>query len=207
MVAVQAQEKGAVVETASSVRGEGSGSASVGEMVGSVQETVHEKAGQAKGVVSRAVAQRVDSASSEAGDQLRDLSGAFRQTGEQLRSEGKEQPANVVEAVSDRTDQVARYLSESSSTQILDDLERLGRTRPWVAIAGGLAVGFAAARLLKASSQQRFQNYRSRYPTGYPVRDQALPVAPSSGASTDQTDERDRSSVTADASGEAGHGH
>jgi ElaB/YqjD/DUF883 family membrane-anchored ribosome-binding protein len=190
---------------ATAARGsEGSDSASVGEMVGNVQDTVQEKAGQARGAVSRALSERVDAASSQASSQLRDVSGAFRQTGEQLRSEGREQPANVVEAVSDRTDQLARYLSESSSSQILDDLERLGRTRPWVAIAGGLTVGFAAARLLKASSQRRFQDYRTRYPSGYPLRDQALPSVPQPAAAP--AADMDPSSVAVGASGEAGHG-
>ena len=106
----------------------------------------------------RAVSDRLDTASSQAGGQLIDISGALRQTGEQLRAEGKEQPAKVVEAVSDRTDQLARYLSDKRSNEILDDVERLGRTRPWLAIAGGLAVGVAAARLLKASGRHRFQD-------------------------------------------------
>jgi ElaB/YqjD/DUF883 family membrane-anchored ribosome-binding protein len=192
------------VATAASAEGSGaSDSAPMGEMVGNVQETVQEKAGQARGAVSRAVSERVDTASSQASSQLRDVSGAFRQTGEQLRSEGKEQPANVVEAVSERTDQLARYLSESSSNQILDDLERLGRTRPWVAIAGGLTVGLAAARLLKASSQRRFQEFRTRYPSGYPVRDQALPVVSPPAISTGETDSPP---VATDAFGEPGHG-
>jgi ElaB/YqjD/DUF883 family membrane-anchored ribosome-binding protein len=192
------------VATAASAEGSGaSDSASMGEMVGNVQETVQEKAGQAKGAVSRAVSERVETASSQASTQLRDVSGAFRQTGEQLRSEGKEQPAKVVEAVSERTDQLARYLSASSSNQILDDLERLGRTRPWLAIAGGLTVGLAAARLLKASSQRRFQDYRTRYPSGYPLRDQALPVVPPPATSTGRTAGQPGSMG---ALGDAGHG-
>ena len=142
------------------------------------QEAVQEKAGEAKDAVVRAVSDRLDTASSQAGGQLIDISGALRQTGEQLRTEGKEQPAKVVEAVSDRTDQLARYLSDKRSNEILDDVERLGRTRPWVAIAGGLAVGLAAARLLKASSRHRFQDYRTRYPNGYPHRDHALRTSP-----------------------------
>jgi hypothetical protein len=98
--------------------------------LGEAQEAVQEKAGEAKGAVVRAVSDRLDTASSQAGGQLIDISGALRQTGEQLRTEGKEQPAKVVEAISDRTDQLARYLSDKGSSEILDDLERLGRSRP-----------------------------------------------------------------------------
>jgi len=139
------------------------------EVSAKVQEAVQEKAGEAKGAVSRAVSQQVETTSTQAASQLRDVSGAFRQTSSELRVQGKDQPAMVVEAVSDRTDQLARYLSESSSSKILDDLERLGRTRPWVAIAGGLAVGFVGARLLKASSQRRFQDYHMQYQASYPL--------------------------------------
>jgi len=146
-----------------------------------------EKVQQARGAVANAVSQRVDDASSQAATQLGDISSAFRRTSHQLRGEGKDQPAKVVEVVGDRTDQLARYLSGSNSSQILDDLERLGRTRPWLAISGGLAAGFLAARLLKASSRRRFEGYRSQYPTGYPMRPEArttsvetdeLPVVP-----------------------------
>jgi ElaB/YqjD/DUF883 family membrane-anchored ribosome-binding protein len=140
------------------------------EVTAKVQEAVQEKAGEAKGAVSRAVSQRVETTSSQAASQLHDVSSAFRQSSGELREQGKEQPAKVVEAVSDRTDQLARYLSESSSSQILDDLERLGRARPWLAIAGGLAVGFLGARLLKASSQRRFEDYRLQYQAGHPLR-------------------------------------
>jgi ElaB/YqjD/DUF883 family membrane-anchored ribosome-binding protein len=140
------------------------------------------------------VSGRLETASSEAGSELSDVSGALRQSGQQLRSEGKEAPAKAVEMVSDRTEQLARYLSGSNSGQIVDDLERLGRSRPWVAIAGGMAVGFAAARLLKASSQRRFQDYRTRCPNGYPLRDQAhglsLPVGGEQPPATTRTGQR-----------------
>jgi ElaB/YqjD/DUF883 family membrane-anchored ribosome-binding protein len=158
--------------------------------LGEAQEAVQEKAGEAKDAVVRAVSERLDTASSQAGGQLIDISGALRQTGEQLRTEGKEQPAKVVEAVSDRTDQLARYLSDTGSREILDDLERLGRARPWVAIAGGLAVGLASARLLKASSRRRFQDYRTRYPNGYPRRDQELRRYPHVAPPTDSMEQR-----------------
>jgi ElaB/YqjD/DUF883 family membrane-anchored ribosome-binding protein len=146
-------------------------------VVEQAQEKVKETAQQTKGVVARTVSDRVEATSAQAATQLNDISRAFRRTSQELRGEGKDQPAQVVDVVSDRTEQLARYLSESTSSRILDDLERLGRSRPWVAIAGGLAVGVFAGRLLKASSRQRFENYRSQYPQGYPQR-----LSPSVGA-------------------------
>ena len=149
-------------------------------------EQAQEKIHQARGALSSAVSERVETASAQAASQLDDISSAFRRTSHQLRGEGKDQPAKVVDAVTDRTDQVARYLSTSSSSQILDDLERLGRSRPWLAIGGGLAAGFLTARLLKSSSRRRFDSYRTQYPSGYPERSQEktdeLPVVPPSYA-------------------------
>jgi ElaB/YqjD/DUF883 family membrane-anchored ribosome-binding protein len=162
------------------------GSTGAQTLAGQAQEKMQETGQQAKGAVSRVVSERVETASGQAASQLGDLTSAFRRTSHQLRGEGKDQPAKVVEAVSDRTDRVAQYLSSSSSSQILDDLERLGRTRPWVAIAGGLAAGFVAARLLKASSSRRFDDWQARYPDGYPQRSYPptarLPVVPAAGA-------------------------
>jgi hypothetical protein len=144
-----------------------------------LSDQAHEKVEQARGAVSSAVSQRVENASAQAATQLDDISSAFRRTSHQLRGEGKDQPAKLVEAVTDRTEQAARYLSSSSSTQLLDDLERLGRTRPWLAISGGLAAGFFAARVLKASSGRRFEEYRSRYPQrSQAATTEELPVVP-----------------------------
>ncbi len=83
-------------------------------VVGQAQEKVKETAQQTRGAVARVVSERVETTSSQAASQLKEVSGAFRRTSHQLRGEGKDQPAKVVEVVSDRTDQVARYLSESS---------------------------------------------------------------------------------------------
>jgi hypothetical protein len=40
---------------------------------------------------------------------------------------------------------------------MLEDIEDFGRQRPWAVLAGGVAVGVLAARFLKASSSNRYQ--------------------------------------------------
>ena len=40
---------------------------------------------------------------------------------------------------------------------MLEDVEDFGRQRPWAVLAGGAAVGILAARFLKASSRNRYQ--------------------------------------------------
>ncbi|HEU4657504.1 MAG TPA: hypothetical protein VFR97_08265, partial [Capillimicrobium sp.] len=42
--------------------------------------------------------------------------------------------------------------------RILSDVERVARDNPWAVIAGGVVLGFAASRFLKASSRKRFES-------------------------------------------------
>jgi hypothetical protein len=50
-----------------------------------------------------------------------------------------------------------RYLREKDSHALLADVEDFSRRQPWAIAAGGLALGFAASRFVKASSSQRYQ--------------------------------------------------
>ncbi|MDQ6933127.1 MAG: hypothetical protein M3160_08105, partial [Candidatus Eremiobacteraeota bacterium] len=54
------------------------------------------------------------------------------------------------------------YLRNADGDQVLRDIENIGRRQPWVVLSAGLALGFAASRLLKASSAQRYQSYSER---------------------------------------------
>jgi hypothetical protein len=54
-------------------------------------------------------------------------------------------------------DGLGRYLGGTGGDQMLRDLERFGRRRPWGMIGLGLGVGLAASRFLKASSSRRFE--------------------------------------------------
>jgi hypothetical protein len=49
------------------------------------------------------------------------------------------------------------YLEESDADRILGDVEDFARRQPWAVVAGGLALGFMAARFMKASSSERYQ--------------------------------------------------
>jgi hypothetical protein len=45
-------------------------------------------------------------------------------------------------------------------------VEDFARSKPWAVAAGGLALGFAASRFLKASSSRRYQQTQAGYPGG-----------------------------------------
>jgi len=128
---------------------------------------VQEKAEKARGAAASAVRQQVDERSTQVGSQVGEISDALRKSSENLRSQGKVGPAKVLDAVTDRVEPMGRYLSESDADRLLGDAEHYGRRNPWLVIAGGLTLGVVVSRLLKASSNRRFEELRGQ---GYSSR-------------------------------------
>ena len=119
-----------------------------------VQETAQQAAGQARGQVRRQVDQR----STEAGERVNATAGDVRSVAQQLREQGKDQPAKLAEQAADRAERVGSYLKDSDGDTILRDIEDFGRRQPWAVMFGGLAAGFLASRFLKASSARRYES-------------------------------------------------
>ena len=124
-----------------------------------VQETAHQVADRAQegmGQAREQVRRQVDERSTQAGQQVRSAADDARSVAEQLRSEGKDQPARMAEQAADRAERLGGYLERASGDDILHDVEDFARRNPWAIALGGLAVGFAASRMLKASSSDRY---------------------------------------------------
>src|SRR3954451_14518596 len=115
------------------------------------------------------VRDEVDRRSTDAGDQATSVADAMRQASQQLREQGKDQPAKPMEQAADRVESAGRWLRESDGDRILHDVEDFGRRNPLAVAAGGLAIGFALSRLLKASSTERYRG-SSYGSTGSPGR-------------------------------------
>jgi hypothetical protein len=138
-----------------------------------VQEKAQEVAGQAQEKAQEAGAkaqdmlrEQVDQRSTRAGEKVSGTAGDLRSVSEELRNQGKETPAKLADQAAERTEQLGSYLSESDADRLLSDLEEFGRRRPWAVLAGGVVAGIAAARFLKASSQNRYQGrVRAEAPT------------------------------------------
>ena len=81
----------------------------------------------------------------------------LRSVGEELRKQGKDTPAKLADQAAERVERVGSYLSESDAEEVLRDVEDFGRRQPLVLLAGGVVLGIAAARFLKASSSRRYQ--------------------------------------------------
>jgi ElaB/YqjD/DUF883 family membrane-anchored ribosome-binding protein len=122
-----------------------------------------EQARQAKDQASERLREQVDQRSTQAGEQVSTQASDIRTVAEQLREQGKDKPAQLAEQAADRVERVGSYLTQSDADRILSDVEDFARRQPWAIIAGGIALGFAASRFLKASSQDRYYGRSPQY--------------------------------------------
>jgi hypothetical protein len=126
------------------------------EVAGQAQEKAQEAAGQAQDRLR----EQVDQRSTQAGEKVSGAAEDLRSVSAELRNQGKETPAKLADQGAERIERMGSYLSESDADTLLSDIEDFGRRQPLAVLAGGLVVGMAAARFLKASSGSR---YRSRF--------------------------------------------
>jgi hypothetical protein len=155
----------------------------------STTEQATEKAQETAQQAKRGVRDQVDQRSTQAGERVSSMAQDARSVAGELRNQGKDQPAKLAEQAAQRAESLGDYLQRSDGDTILRDLEDFGRKRPWAVIAGGLALGLAASRFLKASSSRR---YEERWETSrnLPARRTDVPPPPgglTAGAPTTRT--------------------
>ncbi len=154
---------------------------SVGEAQDKAQEVAgqaQDKAREAAGKAQEGVRQQIDQRSTEAGERVSSTAQDLRSVGEELRKQGKDAPAKLADRAAEQTERVGTYLKDNGPDKMLEDVEDFGRERPWAVIAGGMAVGILAARFLKASSRNRYQQRTgSQNGTQLPRRSAVEPVA------------------------------
>jgi hypothetical protein len=146
-------------------------SSQAGEKAKEVAGQAQEQASQVADKARSSVRDQVDQRSTQAGEQISTQASDVRTVAEELRKQGKEGPAKVAEQAADRAQRVGSWLTESDGDRILRDAEDFGRRNPWAVAAGGLLLGFAASRMLKASSQERFESSRIQSGYGAPAAD------------------------------------
>jgi hypothetical protein len=152
-----------------------------------VKEQVREKAqvaqDKAKGAADQArgrLREQVDQRSTQAGERVSATAGDVRSVAEELRRQGKDTPARLIEQAAGQADRLSDYLKAASGERILRDVEDLARSKPWLVAAGGLTLGFAASRFLKASSSRRYQassvddTVGTGYDRSYPATDSVV---------------------------------
>jgi ElaB/YqjD/DUF883 family membrane-anchored ribosome-binding protein len=127
------------------------------------QEVGSQAADKAKG--------QVDARTTDAGEQLQSKADNLHAVGDQMRERGDDTFAQVADRVAGFTEDVARYLRDADADRLLGDVEAYARRQPWAVAAGGLLLGFAASRVVRAGSERRSalasDGYGNGYGTGY----------------------------------------
>jgi hypothetical protein len=126
-----------------------------------VRNQAQEKAQEAASKASDRARTQIDQRSTELGERAGTTAEDIRTIGQQLRDQGKEQPAKLAEQAAGHVERVGGWLRESDSERLLSDVEDFGRRQPWAFAVGGMVLGIAGARFLKASSTHRYER-RSR---------------------------------------------
>jgi ElaB/YqjD/DUF883 family membrane-anchored ribosome-binding protein len=149
------------------------------DVVGQAGEQLAEKAQELGTQAQQKLREQVDTRSTEVGEQVTATASAVRDAGRQLRDQGQDLPAQLIEQAAGKAEQLGDYLRTATPERLLHDVEDLGRRQPWAVIAGGVALGFLGARFLKASSRGR---YEQRYSNPSASTGSAGPVAQSGAA-------------------------
>jgi len=130
----------------------------VKERVSEGAQQVQEKASEAKVQTRQRLSEQLNDRSTKAGEQMTRTAGALRQTAQQLRSDQQAQPAQVLDGVAQRVEQLGQYLTANDGDRMLRDVERMARKQPWLVVGGGVVLGLIAARFTKASSSRRYES-------------------------------------------------
>jgi hypothetical protein len=125
---------------------------------GQAQEKAQDKAKEVAGQAKGRLREQVDQRSTQAGQQLSSAADDVRSVAEQFRTEGKDTPARYADQAAEKAEQVGQRLQDASGDELLRDVEDFARKNPWAVAAGGLVLGLAASRMLKASSSQRYRS-------------------------------------------------
>ena len=134
-----------------------------GQTAGNVKQAAQEQVGEAAEKGRGALRRQVDDRSTMAGQQASSAAETLRQTAAQMRQEGDPQKARMASYAdqgADRLERVGSYLTDADADELLGRVEQVARQQPWLIAGAGLLVGIAAARVLKASSTDRY--YRTQ---------------------------------------------
>jgi hypothetical protein len=164
---------------------DGSTTDQVKDQVRDKAQAAHDKAKGALGQARGQLRDQVDHRSTQAGERVTNTAADVRSIAEELRQQGKDTPARMVDQVAGQAERFGDYLKGASGDRILRDVEGFARSKPWLVAAGGLALGFAASRVLKASSSSRYQSFdRDRFAVASDEQAETGPAATRVAAAT-----------------------
>jgi hypothetical protein len=164
---------------------DGSTTDQVKDQVRDKAQVAQDKAKSALGQARGQFRDQVDQRSTQAGERVVNTAADVRSIADELRQQGKDTPARMVDQIAGQAERIGDYLKGASGDRILRDVEGFARSKPWLVAAGGLALGFAASRVLKASSSSRYQSFhRDRFAVSSDEEAYPGPVTTGVAAST-----------------------
>jgi hypothetical protein len=113
------------------------------QMIG---ESVDEAKGQVKSTLSE---QKV-----KAAENLEQVAGVLRRTGQELAESENQTFAQYAEAAAEQVERFSGYLKNHEVGELVNDLRDVARRQPEMFVAGALAAGFLIGRFLKSSGAQ-----------------------------------------------------
>jgi len=136
----------------------GAGATSEQDQGGGIAESVSEQVTQAKDKGRRELRDQLDDRTTQLGEQARSLAGTLRRSALETQSQGSDEVGveRITAGVADRLERAGGYLERASGDEMLRDAERFVRTRPWVVAGAAAAAGLVASRIVKASSERRY---------------------------------------------------
>ncbi len=105
------------------------------------------------------ISAQLDDRSTQIGTTVSATAGDLRRIADELRTnETVPGSADLAERGATFIDRIGTYLTDADGEQLIADAENFARQRPWVVAGAALVAGFAASRVLKASSIQRYRD-------------------------------------------------
>ena len=142
-------------------KGAAASSSGVDQAKEQVQE-VAQRAQQAAGNAQVKALHQIDLRSSRVGEQVAASALALRAGADELVRQGNQSAADAAQRTAAQAERFGSYLQEADANRILADAEDVARRNPLAVVVGGVIVGAAAARFLKASSSRRYEAARVR---------------------------------------------
>lgn len=103
-----------------------------------------------------------DEKKNEAGERIGTLASSLRALADKLENE-EQWLAGYVSSAADQLDDFSNTVRNREVGEILQDVESFARRQPTLFLAGAAAIGFAAGRFMKASSDRRRQERYDAY--------------------------------------------
>lgn len=131
------------------------------------QDVRHQAEDTASALVDQAqqtATTQLSSQKEKAASMMESVALSIRESGESLRQD-QPQIASLADQAANRVEGISSYVREHDIKDFVGEAERLARREPLLFLGGALALGFMAARFLKASSGSSSSG-RSQYDVG-----------------------------------------